>query len=64
MSAAILIKYPIDEKLLLFRCQSLLLLISYRVWELTRETTAQLAEIALLRLRETFAAPTLPEEQE
>jgi 2-oxo-4-hydroxy-4-carboxy-5-ureidoimidazoline decarboxylase len=30
----------------------------------TREATAQLAEIALLRLRETFAAPTLPEEQE
>ncbi|MFG6444483.1 2-oxo-4-hydroxy-4-carboxy-5-ureidoimidazoline decarboxylase [Microbacterium sp. P07] len=30
----------------------------------TREATAQLAEIALLRLRETFATPTLPEENE
>ena len=30
----------------------------------TREATAQLAEIALLRLRETFTEPALPEEQE
>jgi 2-oxo-4-hydroxy-4-carboxy-5-ureidoimidazoline decarboxylase len=30
----------------------------------TREATAQLAEIAMLRLRDTFAVPTEPEEQE
>jgi hypothetical protein len=41
MSAKILIYYPINKKLLLFRSQSLLLLMSYRVALLTCSAVAQ-----------------------